>query len=220
MARMGRIMDAITTKLNLLKLENLNSKEFKIYTALLGLNKSVNETNADIYYTIGQFVSKSITLNNGDFAKSITPNKLINILYSYFKSENKKYPLRLKCHQNKKSEWVICSCSEERASAFYASLETSENIERLEKSAQSKEKAKAKAKETSDNIKAIATAKNLTTEQAKEEYKKEVEKQKRLETLASFTDAELLDELLRRNILDNSDIELLKKRIAENAEIA
>lgn len=213
-------MNAITTKLNLLKLENLNAKDFKIYSALLGLNKSVNETNADIYYTVGQFVSKSITLNNGDFAKSITPNKLVNILYSYFKGENKKYPLRLIVKQNKNTEWVICSCSEEKATAFYTSLETTKNLERLEKSAKSREIANATKKATSDSIKAIATAKNLTTEQAKEEYKKEVEKQKRLETLASFTDAELLDELLRRNILDNSDTELLKKRIAENAEIA
>ena len=213
-------MNATTTKLNLLKLENLNSKDFKIYNELLGLNKSVNETNADIYYTIGQFVSKSITLNNGDFAKSITPNKLVNILYSYFKSENKKYPLRLIAKQNKKTEWVICSCSEEKATAFYTSLETAENIERLEKSAKAKEKAKAKAKETSDKINAIIDSKNVTREVATDIYKKEVENEKKMSALKNYSDAELLFELLERGILDNADIENLKKRISENAEIA
>lgn len=213
-------MNATTTKLNLLKLENLNSKDFKIYNELLGLNKSVNETNADIYYTIGQFVSKSITLNNGDFAKSITPNKLISILYSYFKSENKKYPLRLIAKQNKKTEWVICSCSEEKAAAFYASLETTENIERLEKSAKAKEKAKTKAKETNDKINAIIDSKNVSREVATDIYKKEVENEKKMSALKNYSDAELLFELLERGILDNADIENLKKRISENAEIA
>ena len=213
-------MNATTTKLNLLKLENLNAKDFKIYNELLGLNKCVNGTNVDIYYTIGQFVSKSITLNNGDFAKSITPNKLINILYSYFKSENKKYPLRLIAKQNKKTEWVICSCSEEKATAFYTSLETAENIERLEKSEKAKEKAKAKAKETSDKINAIIDSKNVTREVATDIYKKEVENEKKISALKNYSDAELLFELLERGILDNADIENLKKRISENAEIA
>lgn len=213
-------MNATTTKLNLLKIENLNSKDFKIYNELLGLNKSVNETNADIYYTIGQFVSKSITLNNGDFAKSITPGKLINILYSYFKSENKKYPLRLIAKQNKKTEWVICSCSEEKATSFYTSLETTENIERLEKSAKAKAKAKEKAKETSDKINAIIDSKNVTREVATDIYKKEVENEKKMSALKNYSDAELLFELLERGILDNADIENLKKRISENAEIA
>ena len=213
-------MNATTTKLNLLKLENLNAKDFKIYNELLGLNKAINETNADIYYTIGQFVSKSITLNNGDFAKSITPNKLVNILYSYFKSENKKYPLRLIAKQNKKTEWVICSCSEEKATAFYTSLETAENIERLEKSEKAKEKAKAKAKVASDKINAIIDSKNVTREVATDIYKKEVENEKKMSALKNYSDAELLFELLERGILDNADIENLKKRISENAEIA
>ena len=213
-------MNATTTKLNLLKLENLNAKDFKIYNELLGLNKCVNGTNADIYYTIGQFVSKSITLNNGDFAKSITPNKLVNILYSYFKSENKKYPLRLIAKQNKKTEWVICSCSEEKATAFYTSLETAENIERLEKSEKAKEKAKAKAKETSDKINAIIDSKNVTREVATDIYKKEVENEKKISALKNYSDDELLFELLERGVLDNADIENLKKRISENAEIA
>ena len=213
-------MNATTTKLNLLKLENLNAKDFKIYNELLGLNKCVNGTNADIYYTIGQFVSKSITLNNGDFAKSITPNKLVNILYSYFKSENKKYPLRLIAKQNKKTEWVICSCSEEKATAFYTSLETAENIERLEKSEKAKEKAKAKAKETSDKINAIIDSKNVTREVATDIYKKEVENEKKISALKNYSDDELLFELLERGVLDNADIENLKKRTSENAEIA
>lgn len=213
-------MNATTTKLNLLKLENLNAKDFKIYNELLGLNKSVNETNADIYYTIGQFVSKSITLNNGDFAKSITPNKLVNILYSYFKGENKKYPLRLIAKQNKKTEWVICSCSEEKATAFYTSLETAENMERLEKSAKAKEKAKEKAKKTSDKINAIIDSKNVSREVAADIYRKEVENEKKMSALKNYSDAELLFELLDRGILDNADIESLKKRISENAEIA
>lgn len=213
-------MNATTTKLNLLKLENLNSKDFKIYNVLLGLNKAINETDNDIYYTIGQFVSKSITLHNGDFGKSTTPNKLLNILYSYFKSEDKKYPLRLVVKQNKKDEWVICSCSEEKATAFYNSLETSENLERLEKSAKAKEKAKAKAKETSDKINAIIDSKNVSREIAADIYKKEVENEKKMSALKNYSDAELLFELLDRGILDNADIESLKKRISENAEIA
>lgn len=213
-------MNAKTTKLNLLKLENLNAKDFRVYNALLGLNKVVNDTEKDIYHTIGQFVSKSITLNNGDFAKSITPNKLLNILYSYFKSEDKKYPLRLVVKQNKKDEWVICSCSEEKASEFYNSLETTENIERLEKSAKAKEKAKAKAKETSDKINAIIDSKNVSREIAADIYKKEVENEKKMSALKNYSDAELLFELLDRGILDNADIENFKKRISENAEIA
>ena len=213
-------MNAMTTKLNLLKLENLNAKDFRIYNALLGLNKAVNETNTDVYYTIGQFVSKSITLNNGDFAKSITPNKLLNILYSYFKSDAKKYPLRLIAKQNKKTEWVICSCAEEKATDFYKSLETEDNLDRLEKSA----KAKAKAKETRDAEKAkldeICNSKNVTMEVAKSILAKEKETNKKNEMLKSFSDADLLCELLDRGIIDNADFENIKARMLENKGIA
>lgn len=211
-------MNAITTKLNLIDLKHLNKNESRIFMALLGMNKQVNE-NSLVYISVGSFIERSLELAKGDGAKTITVNKILCILYSYFKSENQKYKLRLICKKNKRNDWFICGATEEQTINFYTDMEE-ENSERLEKSAKAKAKAKNERDAEKTRLNDICNSKNVTMEVAKSMLAKEKETNKKNEELKKFSDADLLCELLNRGIIDNADFESIKARMSENKEIA